>query len=198
MEVGFRGGTVAEVDGGDGVLSPELGDVGVPDRVGELGGDGHGGDAHPEAAHVPAVIGQASPVGHDGLDRDSPGHLHTVFAIGRENEVVLCQSQRRTDLDCFLALEHRVGADPTLALQGEHPAIELAAEDHQSVHLAGDGRIDPGVGSGQRTVGSQDLRGGVRGHRFEVCHRSGRNDRAVNRRPPTNSNRGSWPRRRSP
>ncbi len=34
-----------------------------------------------------------------------------------------------------MAFEHRVGADPTLPLQGEGFAVELAGEGHQAVEL---------------------------------------------------------------
>src|SRR5690606_14328649 len=108
VEVDLRGCAIAEVDAGDRVLAPQLRDVGVPDGMGELGGDGDGDDVLAVAVDVPSGVGEASPVRHERFDGQAAGDLDAVLAVGREDEVPLLEGEGGAYLHGFLALEHGV------------------------------------------------------------------------------------------
>ena len=111
----------------------------------ELAGDWDGDDARAVFLHVPAAVGQALPVGEQHLDGEPAGDLDAVLPIGREDEVVGLERECRSDLHGFLPLEHGVGPDPTLTLQGEHASVELTGEDHVAIHPLVELGVEPGV-----------------------------------------------------
>ena len=71
--------------------------------------------------------------------------LDAVLPIGREHEVVGVERQCRSDLHGLLPLEHGVGPDPTLTLQGEHASVQLASKDHVAIHPLVQLGVEPGV-----------------------------------------------------
>src|SRR5690606_37630026 len=144
-EVDLRGGAITEVDRGDGVLAPQPGDIGIADGVRELTGDRNRDDSLPVAGDVPVSVRQAPPVGHEYLDREAAGDLDAMLPVGGEDEVVLAQSEGGPDLDRFLSLQHGIGADPTLPLESEHPAIEGAGQDHVAVEVLVQVRVESGI-----------------------------------------------------
>ena len=68
-----------------------------------------------------------------------------MLPIGREHEVVGVERQCRSDLHGFLPLQHGVGPDPALALQGEHAPVKLTGKDHVAVHPLIELGVEPGV-----------------------------------------------------
>src|SRR5690606_24091366 len=87
VEVGLRRGAVAEVHGGDDVVTLEAPIVRVANGVGELGGDGHGDDPRAVLLGVPSGVGEALPVGEEDVDWEAVGYLHAVLAIRGKDEV---------------------------------------------------------------------------------------------------------------
>jgi hypothetical protein len=88
------------------------------------------------------------PAAVDHRGRLAERRHHPVGAAQREDAAHLCR---------FLSLDGREGADPSLALQPDHPLVESAAEQHRAVQrpelVGGQGGLARGV---ERSLAVED------------------------------------------
>ena len=162
VEVGFRGAgpPSPEDDGGDGVPRPACWSRTSTPRRGRVGWP-TGTVAIPIRSRRMSHPSLGPPCQQDMtvLIRTPRATCTPCSRGGRENEVALGQSEaptRSAKLPGPRASGRRRSYPPVAGRALRRS--KLAAEGHQSVHLAGDGRGRfLGLGSGQRAVGSEDL-----------------------------------------
>ena len=173
MEVALRGGALADVGDGDGVLAPELGGPGEAGSHGDLGADdgGLGDDAEllvaPVGGHLPAAavgVGRfGEHVEHEFVDGHAEGeHDADVAVVGQHPVLAGGEGGGGTDLGGLLALAGDDKGGAALAVEGEPALRDASREQHQVPHLDEGlvGEAEVGVGLAGAT--SAPLAGGGR------------------------------------
>jgi hypothetical protein len=102
--------------------------------VGDLGRD-RDGDGEEVRVLDPVALFVAHPVQERLLQGHATNQGGTVFAVAREQPVVVSERVGAPDLGTLLAGEGRIRPHPPLALEADRPFVEATGQLHVLVHL---------------------------------------------------------------
>jgi hypothetical protein len=136
VEVPFRSGAIAKVHERTRLFALELGGPGRPDRVQDLGSDGHADHKIPDALGDAIALFVAAPV-HEQLQPALAAHGQCrVLAIAGEEPILGLEGVGAAHLGGLLAEQRGIGPQAPLPLQGQGALVEEAPRDHPAVeHL---------------------------------------------------------------